>query len=246
MKTFYSPLRELNEFNEVLNNLKKKNTPIQVTGCIDSQKCHFISGLSEDIPWKLIITYDEIKAKEIYEDYLLFDKDVFLYPAKDIIFYSADIHGNAIINDRLKILRRLIEKKPTTIITTIDSGLDKILPLSYIEDSIINISESSTINLKTLASQLVKLGYERLGQVERPGEFAIRGGIIDIFSLVKILSNWTLGDRSRLNWYFEVDSRVQLKSRKYCNLSSLWILVRFCYNKGWSFKNWKKRNRLKS
>lgn len=214
MKTFYSPLRELNEFNEVLNNLKKKNTPIQVTGCIDSQKCHFISGLSEDIPWKLIITYDEIKAKEIYEDYLLFDKDVFLYPAKDIIFYSADIHGNAIINDRLKILRRLIEKKPTTIITTIDSGLDKILPLSYIEDSIINISESSTINLKTLASQLVKMGYERLGQVERPGEFAIRGGIIDIFSPSEEnpirIELW--GDEVDSIRYFEVDSQRSIEN----------------------------------
>src|SRR5690554_5387439 len=129
LKTFTSPLYELHEFNEVLNNLKQKNTPVQITGCIDSQKIHLMNGLSEDYRWKLIITHDELKAKEIYEDYQLFDKDVYLYPAKDIIFYSADIHGNAIINDRLKILRRLIEKKPSTIITTIDSGMDKILPI---------------------------------------------------------------------------------------------------------------------
>ena len=182
MKTFYSPLQELNEFNEVLDNLKKKNTPIQITGCIDSQKSHLISGLSKNFPWKLIITYDELKAKEIYDDYGLFDKDVYLYPAKDIIFYSADIHGNAIINDRLKILRRLIEKKPTTIITTIDGGMDKILPLAMLEESIIKISETSSLDLTDLSLQLVKMGYERLGQVERPGEFAIRGGIIDIYS----------------------------------------------------------------
>ena len=214
MRTFFSPLQELNEFSEVLDNLKKKSTPIQITGCIDSQKCHFISGLSEGFPWKLIITYDEIKAKEIYEDYLLFDKDVYLYPAKDIIFYSADIHGNAIINDRLKILRRLIEKKPTTIITTIDSGMDKILPLKAIEDSIIRISESSTIELGDLSSQLVKMGYERLGQVERPGEFAIRGGIIDIFSPSEEnpirIELW--GDEVDSIRYFEVDSQRSVEN----------------------------------
>ncbi len=214
MKTFYSPLQELNEFNEVLDNLKKKNTPIQITGCIDSQKCHFISGLSSGIPWKLIITYDEIKAKEIYEDYLLFDKDVFMYPAKDIIFYSADIHGNAIINDRLKILRRLIERKPTTIITTIESGMDKILPLNFIEDSIVTISESSITNLTSLSSQLVKMGYERLGQVERPGEFAIRGGIIDIFSPSEDnpirVELW--GDEVDSIRYFDVGSQLSVEN----------------------------------
>ena len=181
LKTFHKPLQELNGFKEVSDNLKSKNTPIQITGCIDSQKCHLISGLGVDYPLKLIITYDDIKAKEIFEDYQLFDKDVFLYPAKDIIFYSADIHGNAIVNERLKTLRRLLEKKPTTIITTIDGGMDKILPLSMLEDSIIEINELTTIDSGALSEGLVRMGYERVSQVESSGEFAIRGGIIDIF-----------------------------------------------------------------
>ena len=185
MKTFINPLRELKEFNDIKDNLKLKNIPLQVTGCIDSQKCHLIYGLSEDYPWKLIITYSDIKAKEIYEDYKIYDKNVYLYPAKDIIFYSADIHGNAIVKDRLKILRKLIEREPITIITTLDGGMDKILPLNVLKKRVITITEGGNLDLTKLQAELIHLGYERTGQVEGPGEFAVRGGILDIFPPTK-------------------------------------------------------------
>jgi len=181
LKTFTNPLKELKEFNDIEDNIKLKNTPMQITGCIDSQKCHLIAGLSEGIPWKLIITYNDIKAKEIYEDYKLYDRNVYIYPAKDIIFYSADIHGNAIVRDRLKILKKLIDKEPITVITTLDGGMDKILPLDFLNQRVIHIEEGGTVDLTKLAEELIHLGYERMGQVEGPGEFAVRGGILDVF-----------------------------------------------------------------
>ncbi len=137
--------------------------------------------MSEGYPWKLIITYNDSKAKEIYEDYKLYDKNVCLYPAKDIIFYSADIHGNAIVRDRLKILKKLIEKEPVTVVTTLDGGMDKILPLDFIANRVITVKEAGSLNLTRFQADLVHLGYERQGQVEGPGGFAVRGGILDIF-----------------------------------------------------------------
>jgi transcription-repair coupling factor (superfamily II helicase) len=185
MNTFTAPLKELKEFNDIRDNIKLRNLPVQVTGCIDSQKCHLIYGLSRDFRNKVIITYNDLKAKEIYEDYRLYEREVFLYPAKDVIFYSADIHGNAIVRDRLKVMRRIMEKKDTTIIVTIDCGMDRLLPLKLMEDRIINIQLNSIIKLQEFSSDLVHLGYERQVQVEAPGDFAVRGGIIDIFPLTE-------------------------------------------------------------
>lgn len=185
MKTFTAPLKELKEFNDIRENIMMKTLPVQVTGCIDSQKCHLIQGLAEDICFKVIVTYNDLKAKEIYEDYRLYDKDVFLYPAKDIIFYSADIHGNALVRDRLRIMRRILEKRNTTVIVTLDGGMDRLLPLQLMKDRVITISSDSTIKLQELGATLVHLGYERQAQVENPGDFAIRGGIIDIFPLTE-------------------------------------------------------------
>ena len=185
MKTFTEPLKELKEFNDIKDNIIMGNFPVQITGCIDSQKCHLIHGLSDGFKFKVIVTYNDLKAKEIYEDYRLYDKNVFLYPSKDIIFYSADIHGKAIVKDRLTIMRRIIEKQDTTIVMSLDGGMDRLLPLQLITDRVITIDLDTIIKLNEFGSSLTRLGYERQAQVEAPGDYAIRGGIIDIFPLTE-------------------------------------------------------------
>ena len=185
MKTFTEPLKELKEFNDIRDNIIMNNLPVQITGCIDSQKCHLIHGLGDGMTFKVIVTYNDLKAKELYEDYRLYDRNVFLYPSKDIIFYSADIHGRAIVTERLKIIRRIIEKKDTTIIMSLDGGMDRLLPLQMITDRVITITHDSVIKLSDFGATLTRLGYERQAQVESPGDFAIRGGIIDIFPLTE-------------------------------------------------------------
>lgn len=185
MKTFIAPLKELKEFNDIRDNILRKTLPVQVTGCIDSQKCHLIHGLSEGFKFKVIVTYNDMKAKEIYEDYRLYDKEVYLYPAKDIIFYSADIHGNAIVRDRLKIISRILEQKDTTIIVTLDGGMDRLLPLDMVKERIITITNTSIFKMEELSAALIHLGYEKQAQVEAPGDYAIRGGIVDIFPLTE-------------------------------------------------------------
>ncbi|NLP17096.1 MAG: transcription-repair coupling factor [Clostridiales bacterium] len=185
MKTFIEPLKELKEFNDIRDNIIMNNLPVQITGCIDSQKCHLIDGLGDGVTFKVIVTYNDLKAKEIYEDYRLYDKNVFLYPSKDIIFYSADIHGRAIVRERLKILRRIIEKQDTTIVMSLDGGMDRLLPLQMIKDRVITITQESVIKLNEFSAALIRLGYERQAQVEAPGDFAVRGGIIDIFPLTE-------------------------------------------------------------
>ena len=67
MNTFTQPLMELNEFREALQHLQRNETPVYATGCIDSQKSHLIYALSEHVKFRVIITYNDIKAKEIYE-----------------------------------------------------------------------------------------------------------------------------------------------------------------------------------
>lgn len=185
MNTFTQPLFELKEFTEAKKNLEAGQTPVYLTGCIDSQKCHLMYGLSEEVRYRVIITYNEIKAKEIYDDFILYDKNVYLYPPKDIIFFSADIHGNAIIQNRIKVLKRLLEGQETTIITTIDGGMDHILPLEYLKEQVIRLEEAQSIDMIKLSKKLVELGYDRQGQVEAPGQFAVRGGILDLFPLTE-------------------------------------------------------------
>ena len=144
MRTFFDPLNKLIEYKEIKQDLKSDIVPLAISGCIDSQKCHLMAGLSEGYPFRIIVTYNELKAKEIYDDMLLYEKEVYLYPAKDIIFYSADIHGHAIVKERLKILKRILSQEPTTIIMTIDGGMDRILPLELFRPRILTIRKGKS------------------------------------------------------------------------------------------------------
>lgn len=185
MKTYFEPLQEYKEYNEILAKLKQGKTPIKITGCIDSQKCHIIESLAVDYPFRLVVTYSEQKAKEILEDLKLYDKNVMLYPSKDVIFYNADIRGNAIIKERMKIMKRLFCGEPVTAVTSFDGGMDRLLPLSFLKKNILSVKEGENFALPLFQERLLMLGYERQSQVEAQGEFAVRGGIVDVFPLTE-------------------------------------------------------------
>ena len=118
MQALLAPLKELAEYDEIRKIVRQGKGTIALSGCVDSQKLHMIYGLSDGLKYKVIVTYNDLKAKEIYEEYRFYDRNVMLYPAKDLIFFQADIHGNQLVQERIKTLRRVVEGKPVTIVTT--------------------------------------------------------------------------------------------------------------------------------
>ncbi|MBQ9765118.1 MAG: transcription-repair coupling factor [Lachnospiraceae bacterium] len=185
MNCVTAPLRELNEFEEISTFLARNTGAVFVSGCIDSQKVHFMKGLGEKFSNKLILTYSEIKAKEIYEDYKFFDDNVYYYPAKDLIFYNVDIHSNLIVKERFNALKAILENDSATLILSVDGCMDKLMPFEEIQKNIITLKEGDVIDVDEFKALLITIGYERMAQVEGSGQFAIRGGIIDIFPLTE-------------------------------------------------------------
>ncbi len=183
-----NPLLELQEYENLAEALKKGRGPLQVTGTLDSQKVHLMYELGRDLPrfqWKLVVTYDDSRAKEIYDDFRNFTKNVMLYPAKDLLFYSADIHGNLITRQRISVLRHLMEDKGGVVVTTMDGLMDHLLPLKYMRGQIVTVEEGQRLDLEALRDRLTAMGYERSAQVDGMGQFSIRGGIVDIYPLTE-------------------------------------------------------------
>ena len=185
MKAFIQPLQSLAEFEQIQKCAGENRGIMEISGCIESQKVHLMYGLSGLFPSHLILAEDEKRAKEIYEDYRFYDKEVYYYPAKDLLFFQADIHGNLLIRQRMQVIKALLEKERITVVTSIDGCMDFLLPLEEIKKSLIHYESDSPIDLDALKDSLVALGYERVGQVEMPGQFSVRGGIIDIYSLTE-------------------------------------------------------------
>ena len=185
MKAFLTPLQGLAEFEQIKEKSKTNKGILQVSGCMESQKSHLMYGLSGIAPYRLILAEDERRAREIYEDYRFYDRKVYSYPAKDLLFFQADIHGNLLIRQRMKVIKALLEEKELTVVTSIDGCMDFLESMEKIKEQLIHYESDSTVDIEQLKNQLVALGYERVGQVEMPGQFSVRGGIVDIYCLTE-------------------------------------------------------------
>lgn len=188
MKALLAPLAELADYEEIRKNRTKENGMIQISGCVNTQKIHLLSGIGSGCGYKLVVFSNEEKAKKAYEEYLLFGEETYLYPARDLLFYYADIKGKTLTNRRMEVLRAIAEKKkeePVTVITTMDAFLDGIISPDEIQKNRIHITGEDTVDLTKLEQDLTALEYERESQIEAPGQFAVRGGIIDVFPLAE-------------------------------------------------------------
>lgn len=184
MNTLTELLKESPALSSAGEKLHKGDT-VSIYGCSESSKAGIIATLKEGFRSALIIVPNDIRARALQKEYAMFDRKVCVYPAKDLMFYQADIRGNELTIERMKCLRRIMEGKPVTVITTMDSLMTPQIPHSVLYENVLKISGISEINEKELASKLVMMGYNRSFQVENPGEFSIRGGIIDIFELTE-------------------------------------------------------------
>ena len=85
----------------------------------------------------------------------------------------------------MKVIKALLEEKELTVVTSIDGCMDFLESLEKIKEQLIHYESDSTVDTEQLKNQLVALGYERVGQVEMPGQFSVRGGIVDIYCLTE-------------------------------------------------------------
>lgn len=185
-QTFINPLLELSELEDIRKNINRRQGVVEIEGCVDSQKLHMAFALAEDnIRCRLIVAADEARARDMLEDYKFFDKNVYYYPARDLIFFQADIQGNQLTRERMDTLRHVMEDEHCTVVTTIDALMEHVPAPGKIRDHIIHIDEMDHVDEHELCLKLVDIGYEKVGRVEGAGQFAVRGGIIDIFSLTE-------------------------------------------------------------
>ena len=159
MKVLTAPLWELAEFEEGKALLDRGKGHVAFSGLYDSQKLHMIYGFTEKYDVKLIVTYSDMKAKELLDDCKLYCRESYYFPAKDLIFYQADIHSNQLIKERVAVLRKLLEGEPITIVTTFSALMAHQLPLSVWQENVIEIEEGGIAEEAAIARQLVKMGY---------------------------------------------------------------------------------------
>ncbi|MDO4474281.1 MAG: transcription-repair coupling factor [Eubacteriales bacterium] len=185
MQALTGPLRELAEFEEIQKERMKSTGVLQISGCVDSQKTHMAYALSDGCKYKVIACSSESKARQVYEEYRMLDEQTYYYPAKDFLFYQVDIRSKELIKQRMSVIRQLFFGEPMTVVTSFDAFMDGLPMKSVIQESVVHIDHDQVIDLSYIQKRLVKIGYEREEKVESPGQFAVRGGILDVYPLTR-------------------------------------------------------------
>jgi len=197
MRSLTAPLAQCSEYNQILDALSQspdesgRMPSVMAEGCQSSQMLHMMYALTREerlaahARLRLIITWSEKRAREIQEEYSFYDRNTSLFPAKDLIFYQADLRGREIETQRIRCLRRIMEGRPLTMVTTFSALMTPQIPIESLKGSLLTIARHGMLSEETIAERLVAMGYEKTHQVEGPGQFSIRGDIVDIFDLTE-------------------------------------------------------------
>lgn len=185
-KSFHSSLDKLPEFPALRRALFSGQSPVALSGCVDSQLVHTALALPEKPCRLLILSYNEVRARQIWEDAQTFsDREPWLYPARDLLFSQADVRGNLLSRQRMSCLRALLEEAQGCFVSTIDALLCRLDAPSSLKGRLIHLHPGMIIKPEDLIHRLVDMGYEREAITRMPGDFSLRGGILDVFPLTR-------------------------------------------------------------
>lgn len=132
----------------------------------------------------LIITGGERESR-LYDDLTFFQKEnIHSFPAWETLPGEEIIPSPDIIGKRFEILNALLEnKEPAILLTPLQGVLQKVCHPDTLRDKQLKIKKGEELPFDLFPEMLVDLGYERKSVAADKGEFAIRGGIVDIFPL---------------------------------------------------------------
>ena len=185
MNTICAPVSEMGCIQEAKRSLREGEKPVSIYGASGGIRPLLTEVLREDASQVLIVTYDEGRAQQLYQDYRFYDRNVCVYPSKDVLFYYADVHGNLAARKRLEVVKRLLDGEPTVVIASVESLMDRIPAPETVKKSIVKLKKGQEVSFTDLQKMFTECGYESVGLVEESGQFSTRGGILDIFPLTE-------------------------------------------------------------
>ncbi len=137
----------------------------------------------------LILSASDDDAERLYNDLLFFHHllglptdTLALFPEWETLPYEATPPHVELVARRMRTLHRLTTGQRTALVTSVPALLHRLLPRAVLTGACLRLTPSGTIERDALIARLLRLGYRRTSVVEIPGEFSIRGGIVDIYS----------------------------------------------------------------
>lgn len=159
-----------------------------VAGLSGSARTVFLASVYNEAKKPLlIVTYNLLQAQKLYDDLiqLVSEQEVFLYPANELIAAEMSVASPELKAQRIDVLNHWSRNNKGIIVVPI-SGLRKIVPPKTLwKEQQLKLAVGEDIDVERQLLRFVEMGYVRAEMVSSPGEFSVRGGIIDIYPLTE-------------------------------------------------------------
>ena len=181
MNTIIGEMGKSPKFIELLNKIESKQSPILISGLVGVGEAQIAEAIHKFGKKSiLILTYNEIQAKQLYEDLSYYNEDVVFFPKKEIVTYDYIAESKDLPYERIEALNKIVSKKKQIVITTIEAAIQKLPAKKSLHKNELKIKVGESYNLEEIKKKLVNLGYSRYDLIEGRGQFSVRGGIVDI------------------------------------------------------------------
>ena len=212
MNFLIKTLEENKKFQELTKQINKTG-PIAISGLVDVEKLHVLAGIFNETKRPMVlVTYNEIQARKLYQDLKKLIKQTYFFPKKEITSYDYVAQSKEIEYKRIDVLNKMYlakqQKEPIIIVTTIEAVMQKMIAKDTLYQNVIDFEVGKTYLLDGIKEKLVGLGYERSDLIENKGQFSIRGGIVDVGLSEKIgvrIEFW--GDEVDSIRFFQISSQ---------------------------------------
>lgn len=175
-----------NDDNQVLlSSLLEKKQSSLIKGIVGSGLSFRLANEFKKSPKTFLLIFSEAEQAAYYLndlEYLIGEKNVFFFPASYRKAYSPEDTDNSNILLRSSVLKNLSIKNSKIIVTYSDAVSEKIISKHTLKKNTLTIKNGMNVSLDFINESLFEYGFERVDFVSSPGEFALRGGIIDVFS----------------------------------------------------------------
>jgi len=170
------------QFKEIIKAADNGKFPIMVSGTADAQKAHLISCICERMGKRaFVITHNDIQARRLCEDLSFFsDSECVYIPPKEVLLYEVEASNHEADNKRAAALGMLAGG--ANAVVSVESLLHFVMPKNQFDSLCLTFEYGGTTDSVKLPETLSSMGYSRVDVVNLPGQFAIRGGIVDIYS----------------------------------------------------------------
>ena len=183
MEKLLSVLKSIPEYSSLLESLSRRESAA-VTGIGQINRSHMIAGLRSHTSAPIVvICQDDMAAKRLQEDLKAFLGETFpILPSRELTLYDTAVVSRAWEQKRLRQLYDLATGATNFQILSWESLSQRTMPKQVLMDAAFTLEVGKEYDIAQLTAQLTGCGYSRCGMVEGPGQFAVRGGILDVFS----------------------------------------------------------------